>query len=218
MDHPCEKCGAVVEDGRPFCPQCRAPQIHVQVAVPAGETAAALNDAAGGISVGISQVTDFDRQPAISHSLLDQGAAVRAALKAGVLGVFIGVIPVLGIVLTGSLAAYFYRREKGFVPSPRIGWRVGAAAGVVSFAINALLIVIRVFALHAQQEYIDAITKIAQMVGYNPADPDIQAGIHNLLTPSGMTLTFFFGMIFTVVLAALGGAMAALFFRPGPRP
>jgi hypothetical protein len=89
---------------------------------------------------------------------------------------------------------------------------------VVSFAINALLIVIRVFALHAQQEYIDAITKIAQMVGYNPADPDIQAGIHNLLTPSGMAVTFFFGMIFTVVLAALGGAMAALFFRPGPRP
>ncbi len=188
------------------------------MALPPGEPAAVMDDTAGGPSVRISQISDFGRSPAISHSLLDQGAAGRAALKAGVLGVFISMIPVLGIVLTGSLAVYFYRREKGFIPATRIGWRVGAAAGVVSFAINALLIVIRVFALHAQQEYIDAVTKIAQMVGYNPADPEIQAGIHNLLTPAGMTLTLLFGMIFTVVLAALGGAIAALVFRPGPRP
>lgn len=190
----------------------------MQIAIPEGETAAAVNDAAEGPSVRIAQVTDFDRLPAMQPSLFDRGIAVRAALKAGVLGVFIGMIPVLGIVLTGSLAVYFYRREKGFAPAARIGWRVGAAAGVVSFAINSLLIVIRIFALHARQEYIDAITKIAQMVGYNPADPEIQAGIRNLLTPSGMALTFVLGMIFTVVLAALGGALAALLFRPSSRP
>ncbi|MFZ3265998.1 MAG: hypothetical protein WA172_18480 [Terriglobales bacterium] len=190
----------------------------MQIAVQPTETAIDVNDTAGGTSVRISQVSDFGRSPAISPGLLDQGAAGRAALKAGVLGVVISMIPVLGIVLTGSLAVYFYRREKGFIPATRIGWRLGSAAGVVSFAINALLIVIRVFALHAQQEYIDAVTKIAQMVGYNPADPDIQAGIHNLLTPAGMTLTLLFGMIFTVALAALGGALAAMLFRSGPRP
>ena len=29
MDHPCHKCGHSVEDGKPFCAQCGAPQIRV---------------------------------------------------------------------------------------------------------------------------------------------------------------------------------------------
>src|ERR1700757_2928378 len=29
MEHACYKCAAAVEDGVPFCPQCRAPQIRV---------------------------------------------------------------------------------------------------------------------------------------------------------------------------------------------
>jgi hypothetical protein len=218
VDHPCDKCGALVEDGRPFCPQCRAPQIHVQIAIPAGETVPDLTETGEELSVRITQVADFDRPPATQQSLVDRAVAVRAAVKAGILGVFIGMIPVLGIVLTGSLAVYFYRREKGLAPATRIGARVGAAAGVVAFAINSLIIIVRIFALHGQQEYIDAITKIAKALGYNTADPAIHSGIQNLLTPSGLAMTFFFGMIFTVMLAALGGAIAALFFRPSSRP
>jgi hypothetical protein len=154
---------------------------------------------------------------AVQPSLLDRGAATRAAIKAGVLGIFIGVIPLLGIVLTGSLAVYFYRREKGLAPAPAIGSRLGGAAGAVSFGINSLLIIVRFFAFHAQQEYVDSMLKIAQAVGYNPSDPEIQAAVHNLFTPSGMILTFFFGMIFTVALAAVGGALATLVWRHPPR-
>jgi hypothetical protein len=44
-------------------------------------------------------------------------------------------------------------------------------------------------------------------------DPDIQASIHNLFTPSGLAITFFFGMVFTVVLASVGGALASLLTR-----
>ena len=145
---------------------------------------------------------------------MDRGAAVRAALKAGVLGVFIGMIPFLGIVLTGALAVYFYRRENGFALPAALGSRLGGAAGVVAFAINALLITIRIFVFHAQQEYIDAILKVVQRFGANAADPDIQASIHNLFTPSGLAITFFYGMIFTVVLASVGGALATLLSRP----
>jgi len=222
VDYPCEKCGAVVEDGQPFCPQCRAPQIHVRIAAVEDEPALAVNDVVNGTvdgsSVRVTEVADFGRLPVAQPSWLDRGVAVRAALKAGVLGIFIGMIPVLGIVLTGSLAVYFYRREKGLAPAVGVGSRVGAAAGVVAFAINSLLIVIRIVALHGQQQYIDDITKVAQMVGYSVTDPDIQASIHNLLTPAGLALTLFFGMIFTVALSALGGAVAALIFRPSSRP
>jgi len=54
-------------------------------------------------------------------------------------------IPFLGIVLTGSLAIFFYRRENGVPPPAALGSRLGGAAGVVAFAINALMITIRIF-------------------------------------------------------------------------
>jgi MFS family permease len=216
VEHPCQKCGTTVEDGRPFCPQCRAPQIHVQVTISDAEVAPALNRAPDDFSPAIALETRLaSPQPrqGSSGTAMDRGKAVRAALKAGVLGVFIGMIPLLGMVLTGALAVFFYRRENRVSPPTVLGWRLGGAAGVVAFAINALMVTIRIFIFHAQQEYIDAILKIAQRFGANTADPDIQSSIHNLFTPSGLAITFFFGMIFTVVLASVGGALASLLNR-----
>jgi hypothetical protein len=204
----------MVEDGRPFCPQCRAPQIHVQVTVPDAELAAGLNPAPDELSEIPVETRRASSQLRPAGSTIDRGIAVRAALKAGVLGIFIGMIPFLGIMLTGALGVFFYRRENGFALPAALGSRVGGAAGVVAFAINALLITIRIFIFHAQQEYTEAILKVAQRFGANMADPDLQASIRNLFTPSGLALTFFFGMIVTVALASVGGALAALFLRP----
>ena len=144
---------------------------------------------------------------------MDTHIAVRAALKAGVLGVFIGMIPILGIVMTGALAVFFYRRESRFILPAALGSRLGGAAGVVAFAINALLIAIRIFVFHAQQEYTDAVVKVLQRFGADVADPHLQASVHNLFTPSGLAITFFFAMIFTLVLASVGGALTSLFMR-----
>src|SRR5271167_3041296 len=219
VEHPCQQCGAAVEDGRPFCPQCRAPQIHVQVTLPEVEVAAGLNSGSDEIAPENAQSGYFDhpntpaeRMPAART--MARSVAVRAALKAGVLGVFIGITPFLGIALTGALAVLFYRRERRFGLPAALGARLGGAAGVVTFAINALLITIRIFVFHAQQEYADAVLKIAQKFGANAADPDLQASIHNLFTPLGLAIAFFFGMIFTAVLASAGGALASLFLRP----
>jgi hypothetical protein len=152
--------------------------------------------------------------PSVRPGLMDRGVAVRAALKAGVLGIFVGMIPILGIVLTGALGVFFYRRGSRVILPAALAARVGGAAGVVAFAINSLMIIVRVFAFHAQQEYIDAILKIAQSFGANVADPEVQASVRNLFTPAGLAVTFFFGMIFTVALASIGGALASLFMRP----
>jgi hypothetical protein len=145
---------------------------------------------------------------------MDRSVAVRAALKAGVLGVFIWVIPLLGIVLTGALAVFFYRRENGFTLPAALGSRLGGAAGVVAFAIRALYIAIRIFVFHAQQEYTDDFLKVAQRFGANAAAPDLQASIHSLFTPAGLAIGFFFVMIVVVVLTSVGGALASLFLRP----
>jgi hypothetical protein len=193
----------------------------VQIAIPEAEVAAGLNPAIDEASPEILPAGQFGRmdthagiKPGTIPGNMDRGIAVRAALKAGVLGVFIGIIPFLGIVVTGALAVYFYRRESRTVLPPTLGARLGGAAGVAAFAINALLITIRVFVFHAQQEYIDAILKVAQKFGTDVADPDIQTGIHSLFTPSGLAITFFFGMLIALILASIGGALTSLFLRP----
>jgi len=148
-------------------------------------------------------------------STIDRGVAGRAALKAGVLGIFIGMIPLLGVVLTGALAVYFYRRETKLVLPAALGARLGAAAAIVTFGISALLLMIRIFVFHGQQEYIKSLTQIAQGMGINAADPDFQTGIHNLFTPAGLVMTLFFWMLITVVLGLVGGALASLLQRSG---
>jgi len=145
----------------------------------------------------------------MAGSAMNRRIAVRAAIKAGVLGVFIGMIPLLGVVLTGALAVYFYRRESKFVLPVALGARLGGAAGVVVFAINALFAVLTIL-FHAQQEYIDDLQKIAQRYGVNTATPQFQASIHNLFTPRGLASFF----IISLVLASIGGALASRFMRP----
>jgi len=209
-----------VEDGRPFCPQCHAPQIHVAVAIPESESVGSNSaadiapDALPPDGPAESRLgSTLPRQPA-SGNILDRSAAVRAALMAGVLGVFIQVIPFLGIVLTGALAVFFYRRERRMALPAALGARIGGAAGVVAFAINAVLITIRIFVFHARQEYLDFLTRLANSMGGNAADPNFQAGIRSMLTPVGLAFTFLFGMMIAAVLASVGGALASWFLRP----
>src|SRR4029077_18429785 len=83
VEHPCQKCGTTVEHGRPFCPQCRAPQIHVQVAISDAEVAGGLNPALDKFSPAIAaetRVASPQTRQASSGSAMDRGKAVRAAL------------------------------------------------------------------------------------------------------------------------------------------
>jgi len=180
-------------------------QIAVQDAVAAAEVNPALDEFPPELL-----------QAGHSHPGIDRGTAVRSALKAGALGVLISFItvPLLGVLLSGALAVYFYRRKNGFVLPAVPGSRLGGAAGVVSFAIGVLLVTIHVVVFHAQQEYIDGILKAAQKFGLNAADPEVQASIHSLSTPSGLAFICVFVMILVIVLASVGGALASLFLRP----
>jgi hypothetical protein len=215
VEHLCQQCGTPIEDGRPFCPQCRAPQINVRVASAEealSTSVISLQDVSPDTYPQTRQASAQLHQAASRRSL-DKRAAVHAALKAGVLGVFIGVIPFLGVVLTGYLAVYFYRRENGLVPIVALASRVGGAAGVVAFAINAVLMTVRIFVFHAQQEYIDLLTQIANKVGADASDPNIQIAIRNLFTPAGLAVSLFFWMLIAVALASIGGALASFFLR-----
>jgi hypothetical protein len=150
--------------------------------------------------------------------IIDRRIAWSAAIRSGILGVFLGIIPLLGGVLTGALAVFFYqRRARGVALTARSGSRLGASGGAVAFAISALSTVVEVFVFHAQKDSEDAMLKLAATLGANPSSPEIQASIHSLFTPSGMVIAIVFGMIVAVGFAAIGGAVAAAIFRPRSR-
>jgi hypothetical protein len=202
-----------VEDGRPFCPECRAPQIHVQVAdTDTVGVDAETSVAAQSPPIRIPQVTDFEHTHELRPGLFHQRAAVKAAIWAGCAGSFIGIIPVIGIVLTGALAVYLYRREARSSPAPAMGARLGGAAGIVLFAVNAIFI-IPIVVMHAQRECIEALTQVMQKLGIDTTNAQFQAGIGDLFTPAGLAKSF----VVAVILTAVGGALGALVMREPPR-
>jgi hypothetical protein len=205
----------MVEDGRPFCPQCRAPQVRVQVAAPDPEVAPGPDATSQG-SAGQGSAPDHSPRtgPSTSLGASDRRIAVRAAVQAGVLGLLISVIPFLGIVLTGALAVYLYRRAGGLFLTAKSGSRLGGAAGVVTFAISSVFMVVRIFVFHALQQYQDVMLKVANAFGLNSADPEVQEMIHRLSTPSGLAITLLFSLVIGVALAAIGGALASALLQP----
>jgi hypothetical protein len=182
------------------------------------EVVAPANGEEDGYPLRIPGADDLGRSRPIQSRQFDRRAAARSALKAGALGGVIGVIAApLGVVLAGTLAVFFFRREKGFVPPVRLGWWIGTAAGVVTFAIDYGLMLIQIFVQHAQQDYIQKVLKMWQDLGANTSDPSIQASIHILFTPLGLVLTFVFGLILPALLAGVSGAVSAKIMAPGTR-
>ena len=51
MEQPCYKCRQLVEEGRPFCPHCGAPQIRVLVAEPVAAVGTGPEPVAGAVAV-----------------------------------------------------------------------------------------------------------------------------------------------------------------------
>jgi len=181
------------------------------MAAPAGEIAAPVSDAVDAAVIH-PEAGGFDRALPTQSGLFDQRAAMRSALKAGALGTFLGMIPVLGIVLTGSLSVYFYRRKTGYYPPTGIGVRLGAAAGLVLFALNSVLI-IPIILLHAQKECIDSLVQVAQKFGIDTTSPQFQASVRDLFTPAGLAKS----LVVALILTSVGGALCALVMRRGPR-
>lgn len=212
VEHPCQQCGATVEDGRPYCPQCRAPQIRVQVAAP--EAAASLSSASDDLTS-----ESFPSRHLVGSSgtggAMDRGIGARAAIKAGVLGFFLGMlVPFLALVVAGALAVFFYRRDSGLLLPPALAARIGGAAGVVAVAIQSFFFTLWIFVFHHQQAYIDSVTRFVHSVGADASIPDIQASIRSLFTPAGLIFTIFFVMIVAVALASAGGALGSVMMRP----
>jgi hypothetical protein len=219
MDHPCHKCGQIVEDGKAFCSQCGAPQIRVAASEPPVDPAAEHEPAV--------RVLDSDvapRFPGIpanplpvswAHAL--QPCALAGGVAVGLTA--LGLNPFVAALGVGFLAVAFSRRRAPGIRSGA-GARLGALSGLLFFGMSTILQTLAVAVLHKSSEIrSEMLDKVQQAAARYPG-PEGQGFVDFVKTPNGfatmMVASIIFGVIAFIVLGSCGGALgAALLGRRG---
>lgn len=148
--------------------------------------------------------------------------ALRAAAAAGLMGAVLMLTPLgavgLGMLIAGVVAITLYRRHSpGGALTVRQGARLGALSGAFGFAFFSAFLAIQVALLHKGEELRSALIHAVEQAAARSSDPQAQAVAAWLTSPEGLGLMVAFSLFFTLVLflilAALGGTLAALFRR-----
>lgn len=231
-----------MEDGRPFCPNCHAPQIKVPVRPPTAPVTEPLppgtpEDVQPPAEPMVSESGTLTGPPMQPLAPSPQGRllwrpAVGSALVAGLLaavGTSVPVIPLamLCMFASGGLAVTLYRRRVATqTVTPWMGAKLGVLSGGLGFGLLALLSALRLFAASERSELRAAFREKMQEAMANAADPDVRQAMEQfrnyISTDRGLVLMviLFLGIaaVFFLVFSALGGALgAALFGRESSR-
>jgi len=213
MEQSCYKCGQLVEEGRPFCPHCAAPQIRVLVA----ETAPALKRfaepegaAQGEAALPASQTVPVLAVP-MQWSRSAQPCAI-AALIAALSIVLKLMVPLIAGIGAGFLAVAFYRRcNPQIMVGPRQGARLGAICGLFCSGMMAVLVPLRVAVLHEGGEIRDALLEALRQSATKYTDPQFKPALDFMRSPAGLAFMVAFFLILVLVmlvlLGSLGGAL-----------
>jgi len=206
VEHPCYKCGATVEEGTPFCPQCNAPQIRV-----------------GGISADLSpEIPQPDQHTGSYHAGIQWSQGLPSAALAGLAAAFLMFIPLgafgLGMIAAGVLSVLFYRkRNPGVNLTPSLGARLGAVSGVLGFGMFAVLTAIEVAVFHGGGALREAMQQAIEQSAARSSDPQVQQILDYLKSPAGLVLMMICGLaiffVLFLIFASLGGAVSAMLLR-----
>jgi uncharacterized membrane protein len=162
VEHSCKQCGATVEDGVPFCPNCGTPQIRVAIAREELETQPAPgtsgsdsdtdNDQSAMEAIPAQRATSaFSQAEASQSAKYERRVVIFSALAAGFaagIGSLVPFVPfiTLCMVAAGGIAITLYKRRMPYVSVPaRRGFRIGALAGFFGFLLNAVTSVLGMF-------------------------------------------------------------------------
>jgi len=213
VEHPCEKCGASVEDGTAFCPRCNFPQIRVagpEVSAHPSTTpeAAIAHYAAQASPSGFSW---FQALPSASSALL-----------AAIFLIIIGTPAGLGMLAAGFLCVVLYRRRYPIIPvTAGMGARLGALTGVLGFGATAIILALWT-AFRSGKEIHDVFLTYLQQYAAHSSDPHMQQVLELFNTPEGFTFIMIFSLIMTLLafllFSSLGGAIAAFLLHRKDRP
>jgi MFS family permease len=222
MNYPCHKCGRTLEEGRPFCPDCGAPQIRVILPeanpqpVLAGE-GAVLQGHAEALPVLPSDSASALPAP-WSHDLKPCGLAAIIAIALSL----VGLNPFVAALAAGWLAVTFSRRRMlGTALKPAAGGRLGALTGLLIFGISTIFETLAVVLLHKGAELRSEMLDKVQQVAQRYPGPEVQPLIDFVKTPEGfafmMVGSVIFGLVAFIALSGLGGALGAWFLGRGQR-
>ena len=206
VEHACYQCGASVEDGIAFCPQCNAPQIRVggeALGPPPAETLPASSTPAGATGIQWAQ-------------------ALPAAAQAGLISAVLMFVPFagfgLGMAAAGVLAVLFYRRRTPLGEiTAGMGAKLGALSGTLGFGIFAVFTAVQLLVFHSGGELRAAMLEAIQQSAARSADPQAQQLLEYLKSPAGLALMMGVGLAFMLVIflifSSLGGALGAVLLR-----
>lgn len=201
-----------MEEGRPFCPHCGAPQIRVLIAEPAGTIvpsieAATISDMSAGLPA--SQTV-----PVLAVPMQWSQALKPCTLAAGVasLLMLLGLNPFVGMVSVGFLAVVFYRQGRpGASIRPGTGARLGALSGLICFAMASIVEAMLVLVLHKGAEIRQALLAAINQAAARTSDAQALAMFEHFRSPEGLEFLMVFGLLFglvaAIVLSALSGAL-----------
>ena len=224
MEHPCPRCNAPVDDSIPFCPTCEASQIKAHAKQYSRESISVLPAMSSG------QIVADDVTPQVHRARADSHAELRSALYAGLVGALLSPIwpPVsfvLALPLAGVLSVLLYRRRGlGDDPSRRVGFRLGALSGLLSFGFLMVLSAFGTLVSHNEADAHAAVIQIIQRAEARNPDPQVRQLFDYFMTPHGMAVMMIFGFVIMcvtfVLLSGIGGAVSASFLRRkgSPRP
>jgi|SRR5580704_10369628 hypothetical protein len=222
MDHPCHKCGHSIEDGKPFCSQCGAPQIRVALPEPVVELTPMIDGPVPALDHEVEP--GFRGIPASSLPVPWSRIVKPCALAAGVAAAltFLGLNPFVAALGTGSLAVAFSRRRgSGTEIRPAAGARLGAFSGLLLFGMSTILETLAVAVLHKGAEIRSVMMDKIQEAASRYPGPQVQPFLDFVKSPGGfafmMVASVLFGLVAVLILSGLGGALgAALLGRRDP--
>ena len=227
MDHSCYKCGHSVEDGKPFCSQCGAPQIRVLL------PEATVVAAEGGSSLDLPLLSaDPPILPGtLSTSTLSAGFVWPTAFRACTIAAFIAalvmalglMVPLLAVLGAGVLAVnLYYRQNRGWNVNARSGAKLGALCGILFFGIAAVFETLATTLFHTGGQIRQKMLEALQQAASRTSDPQVRTAFESLKTPQGIALMLVFGLIvlFLVSIAAgsIAGALTGAFLSRRNRP
>ncbi|MFI5070078.1 MAG: hypothetical protein ACHP8A_04225 [Terriglobales bacterium] len=213
MEHRCYQCGAAVEDGTAFCGHCTAPQIRVVVtadSMPLSETVPEI----------VAERTSYSQLPMHPKGQWAQAlpAAFVGMLIATALATIIPGALGLGLLATGFLSVYFYRRRNPFAQlTIKLGARLGALSGVLGFGITAIASATAAAVLHSGGQLHALMLKAAEQYVSRSTDPQMQQVLDFYASPQGFILMLVIGSIMMLLLfmalSSMGGMIGAAVLR-----
>ena len=205
MDQTCHKCGAPVDTGKPFCPQCGAPQIRV--AIPEPQSPA---------------LSPHHEVPPLPNRIVWRSALPKAVGVALFSVIFINGaalisagLSLLAMALVGAMIVFLYSRSSPSPVSTSMGVKLGIVTGFFAWLVHGAL-ALTVLVLDPSA----IVQQVRSALERSPAsvDPQSRQMIERMLSsPEGPVAFMIMGLVMLflilVSMSAAGGAVAGTITR-----